>query len=175
MSFLERYPEATLQDIYKGSFQDYFGPAHALSNRESVRRYILSEMEQVASEAEPTLEPCGWRTNYYRVDLAWVKSGAIDIDTLVDAFMASAKNIDVMLLESWQREWNVIEAVVRSVAPTLPNLDNDSAAIAEMLDRGEYVVHHSDRFNAAYHPHYRIISQDFATKIFNEELALSYF
>lgn len=175
MSFLERYPEATLQDIYKGSFQDYFGPAHALADRESVKRYIISEMGQVASEAEPTLEPCGWRGNYYRVDLAWVKSGTIDIDTLVDAFMASAKDIDVTLLENWQREWSIIEAVVRNIAPTLLNIDKDSTAIAEMLDRGEYVVHHSDRFNAAYHPHYRIISQDYASKIFNEELALSDF
>lgn len=175
MSFLERYPEATLQDIYKGSFQDYFGPAHALSNRESVERYILSEMEQVSSDAEPILEPCGWRANYYRIDLAWIKSGAIDIDTLVDAFMASAKDIDASLLESWQREWSIIETVVKSIAPSLPNIDEDSAAIAAMLERGEYVVHHSDRFNAAYHPHYRIICQDYATKIFNEELALSDF
>ena len=43
-SFLLRYPEATLQDIYKGSFQDYFGPAHIVSDREAAKRYILREL-----------------------------------------------------------------------------------------------------------------------------------
>ena len=32
--FMQKYPEATLQDIYKGSFQDVFGPAHLLTNCE---------------------------------------------------------------------------------------------------------------------------------------------
>ena len=44
-TYFERYPEATLQDIYKGSFQDVFGPAHILTNREAVVNYIKHEME----------------------------------------------------------------------------------------------------------------------------------
>ena len=43
-SYLSKYPEATLQDIYKGSFQDVFGPAHLLTNREAVKNYIIKEM-----------------------------------------------------------------------------------------------------------------------------------
>lgn len=166
MSFLERYPEATLQDIYKGSFQDYFGPAHALSNRESVKSYILSEMEQIVDDYEPILEPCGWRGNYYRVDLAWVKKGVVNIDTLVDAFMAHAKEFDPSQLNDWQREWLVIQSVVMSVAPGMRNFKNDSLAIAAMLQEGKYVVHHSQVFNSHYHPHYRIVSKKIVGQFF---------
>ena len=37
-TYFQRYPQATLQDIYKGSFQDVFGPAHILTNKESVTK-----------------------------------------------------------------------------------------------------------------------------------------
>ena len=158
MSFLERYPEATLQDIYKGSFQDYFGAAHALSNREGVKRYILSELEQVAEDATPSTEPCGWRGQYVRVDLAWLKSGRVDIDDFVNAFMESA--------DVWRREWGVIEFVVRRVAPDIKDFERDSAALRQMLSEGRYVVHHSEAFNAAYSPHYRIIRKDKIDMIF---------
>ena len=31
------YPEATLQDIYKSCFQDYFGPVHIIASEEDAR------------------------------------------------------------------------------------------------------------------------------------------
>lgn len=166
MSLLERYPEATLQDIYKGSFQDYFGAAHALSNREGVKRYILSELEPVAEDATPSTEPCGWRGQYVRVDLAWLKSGRVDIDDFVNAFMASAESVDEQRIDAWRREWGVIESVVRRVAPDIKDFERDSAALRQMLSEGHYVVHHSEEFNAAYSPHYRIIRKDKIDMIF---------
>ena len=41
---LSNYPQSTLQDVYKSCFQDYFGPAHIISNREAARRYIEYEL-----------------------------------------------------------------------------------------------------------------------------------
>lgn len=43
--FFNKYPKATLQDLYKGSFQDYFGAAHPLTDREAVKRYIQTELQ----------------------------------------------------------------------------------------------------------------------------------
>lgn len=157
VSFLERYPEATLQDIYKGCFQGFFGAAHAVADREAVSDYILAEMEQVAVSAEPVLEPCGWRGNYYRVDLAWVRSGRVELSALVDAFMAGAGPVEPRQIEDWRREWALIESVVRSVAPDIPRLEEDADALRKMLSEGRYAVHHSAEFNAAYNPHYRVV------------------
>lgn len=166
MSFLERYPKATLQDIYKGCFQDYFGPAHALSDREGVKRYIISEMEKVSSERASEVEPCGWRGEYYRVDLSLVKNGRVELDAFVDAFMASAMVVDTSKIEDWKREWVVIQRVVRDVAPRLEGFERDSAMIEKLLGKGQYVVHHSDAFNSNYQPHYRILSKDIIHLIF---------
>ena len=40
---LDRYPAATLQDVYKTMFQDRFGVAHLLSDRAKVKAYIEQE------------------------------------------------------------------------------------------------------------------------------------
>ena len=68
-AYFQKYPEATLQDIYKGSFQDVFGPAHILTNKESVTKYIQYEMSQVESYENEDYVPCGWQGNFYQVNL----------------------------------------------------------------------------------------------------------
>ena len=41
------YPMATLQDLYKSCFQDYFGPAHIVADREGAVRYIRQELAEL--------------------------------------------------------------------------------------------------------------------------------
>ena len=48
--FLEKYPQATLQDIYKNNFQDYFGPSHIMADREGV--LTLNRIRTVARQTE---------------------------------------------------------------------------------------------------------------------------
>ena len=38
--------------------------------------------------------------------------------------------------------------------------------ISSYLDKGEFILHHSEAFSIAYNPHYRIIARD----IFEKEL-----
>ena len=88
-SLLQRYPDATLQDVYKSFFQDYFGVAHLLAEREKVKSYIEYETNS-ATEFDSTLyEPCGWRGNFVRVNLLAIKKGYIDSNALTDAFIKS--------------------------------------------------------------------------------------
>lgn len=166
--FLKRYPDATLQDIYKGAFQDRFGPAHILTDRKAVKTYINKELEDMTGDARydcgrdvwDYCEPCGWRANFYRVDLAVLKDGVVPIDAFVDAFMESANGIDTTLTSAWVEEWGEMVHAVRQVAPDLHNFASDSVSIARILSCGKYVVHHSSRFNKTYSPHYRIIRKD---------------
>lgn len=161
-SFLQKYPLATLQDIYKGSFQDYFGAAHILTDREAVKAYILQELETMSPDrpVNSYYEPCGWQGRYYRVDLALIKEGKVGIDEFVDMFMESASGKTPLLTQEWMDEWQMIQATVRKVAPRLKDFSADSARIAALLQGGEYVVHHTSVFNEHYHPHYRIIRKD---------------
>lgn len=162
--FISQYPKATLQDIYKGAFQDKFGPAHILTDRTAVERYINQELKDMDNEKRANrkkyYEPCSWRGNFYRVDLSVIKDGKVPMDNFVDAFMQSAQGIDTNLTAAWVEEWNEMQKVVHEVAPDIERFSADSLAIASLLSEGKYVVHHSRQFDEAYHPHYRIIRRD---------------
>ena len=160
-AMMRDYPDATLQDVYKSCFQDYFGVAHLLGSREQVYNYICSELcANDYVEGARYYEPCGWQGNYYRVFLNAIKEGYITADILTDAFMASAPEVAPLVTEKWVAQWTAIENVVREHYPDLYNLEVDSQAIKELLSQEKYVMHHSRRYNASYHPHYRIIRKD---------------
>lgn len=159
-TYLQRYPEATLQDIYKGSFQDVFGPAHILTNREAVVNYIKREMETAEKFEDADYIPCGWQGQFLQVNLKVIADGRVPMDDFVDAFMASANGIDTTLTQTFVEDWKLIQQAVRKVAPTLEGFTEDSTLLAGLLSEGKYVVHHSRKFNQHYHPHYRIIRRD---------------
>ena len=165
-TYLDRYPEATLQDIYKGSFQDVFGPAHLLRNREAVIKYIQYEIESSTPLTGEDYVPCGWQGNFLQVNLKIIADGRISINDFADAFIASANGIDTTLTKNWLEEWQLLQQTVRKVSPTLEGFTEDSILIANLLKEGKYVVHHSQKFNQHYQPHYRIIRKD----IFQKEI-----
>ena len=159
-TYFQRYPQATLQDIYKGSFQDVFGPAHILTNKESVTKYIQYEMSTVESYENEDYVPCGWQGNFYQVNLKVIADGRVPMDTFVEAFMASAQGIDTTLTPKFIEDWQWMQQSVRKVIPDLEGFEKDSVLLAHLLEEGKYVVHHSQKFNDHYHPHYRIIRKD---------------
>ena len=165
-TYFQRYPQATLQDIYKGSFQDVFGPAHILTNKESVTKYIQYEMNQVESYENEDYVPCGWQGNFYQVNLKVIADGRVPMDTFVEAFMASAQGIDTTLTPQFIEDWQWMQQSIRKVVPDLEGFEEDSTLLAHLLEEGKYVVHHSQKFNDHYQPHYRIIRKD----IFEEKI-----
>lgn len=165
-TYFQKYPEATLQDIYKGSFQDVFGPAHILTDRDAVKKYIQYEMSQVESYENEDYVPCGWQGNFYQVNLKVIADGRVPMDTFVEAFMASAQGIDTTLTPKFIEDWQGMQESVHKVVPDLEGFEKDSTLLAQLLKEGKYVVHHSEKFNTHYHPHYRIIRKD----IFEEKI-----
>lgn len=169
-TFFDRYPEATLQDIYKGSFQDTFGPAHLLNNRESVKNYIVQEMKEAESYPAEDYMPCGWQGNFLQVNLKVVADGRVPLDVFVDAFMAGANGVDTTLTPVFLEEWEALLQTVRRVQPHLPGFAHDSTLLARLLGEGQYVVHHSRSFDNTYHPHYRIIRRDLFEELIQPRL-----
>ena len=165
-TLLQRYPKATLQDIYKSFFQDYFGVAHLLAERDKVKGYIEYETNS-ATEFDSTLyEPCGWRGNFVRVNLLAIKKGSISSDALTDAFIKSREASCDSVTGEWLGEWQQIMEATRQAAPAMENFQRDSALIAKNLAEGKYMMHHSRQYNEYYHPHYRIIHRS----IFEQEI-----
>ena len=155
-NFFTKYPEATLIDVYKDNFQDYFGPAHLLSDRNAVKKYIEYELANADTLCETYYEPCGWRGQYVRVNLSVITDSLLGIEDFVNIFMDSAQG-EPALTQDWLDEWAAIQATVRRLYPHLENFATDSAHIVHQLSEGNYVMHHSQSFNQHYHPHYRII------------------
>lgn len=155
---LETYPESRLQDLYKSFFQDRFGPGHIIRDRQSALEYILSEIAEADTLAGPRTEPCGWQGNYIRVNLSVITDGLISAEELTNALMASAKEVKPEDIEHWKDEWAEIVAIIEKDHPDIPDLAEDKSKIEELLSSGQYAYHHSAAYEAAYHPHYRIIA-----------------
>ena len=187
-AFLERYPKATLQDVYKNSFQDYYGPAHIMASRDNVIAYLRRELKKMELEKAPPMKirlhsaaagkssdtvglqggkvdpvhyytPCGWRHNYYQVSLEMIADGLISVEDFADAFLAGGGE-EPQVTEAWLEEWKLIKKAVKKVAPKMEGFKEDDARITSLIKEGKYVVHHSGSFNLAYKPHYRIMRRD---------------
>lgn len=187
-SFLERYPAATLQDVYKNNFQDVFGPAHIMAERKGVLAYLARELDKMKIEkggpvrvtalsqdgallaetsgkpsgkkdASYYYNPCGWRNNYYQVSLEMIADGLISIEDFADAFIAGGGK-EPEVTDEWMQEWNLIKKTVRKVSPDMQGYRDDAGRITALIKEGKYVVHHSGNYVMAYKPHYRIIRKD---------------
>lgn len=163
---MQGYPKSTLKDLYKNFFQDKFGPGHIVSDTTAAGNYLRREMISYTETEGEIAEPTGWEGNFYRVNLSVIKNGQIPYQTFFDAFIRSVNGIRPVTVAEWQKEWNRIEGIIRSMNLSLPDYENDRKEIDDRLERGEYVGHHSKAFEDSYSPHYRIISKE----IFEQEL-----
>ncbi|MDR1347031.1 MAG: hypothetical protein LBJ63_01175 [Prevotellaceae bacterium] len=158
---IERYPNSTLQDIYKNFYQDYFGTEHAIPDKKAVEEYLLYELSVMQDVNYDTIiEKTGWRNNFVRVPLSLVKCGKISADELLLAFVESAVKVDTETADNWIAEWNVIVKILEEMHLDIEGFDNDKREIAELLiENPKMALHHSKKFNNSYHPHYRIVEK----------------
>ena len=154
-----RYPQATLQDIYKTCYQDYFGAEHLLTDTASARKYLhleLDECRESDMSAMPEEEPTGFRHRFSRINLSKVINGEITEQQLLSMFIeAAAKNN--AFGDDWAEEWDKIASVALQVNPKW----RDPELIAELQEAAQTnrAVRHSDAFRKTYNPHYRIVKQ----------------
>lgn len=157
---LKSYPASTLQDIYKSFFQDEFGPGHLAPDSAGAARYLAYELSEMSSRGNYIPEPCGTGRNFYRVPLDLVKDSFLSSTDLLDAFMESASGFKEPEIDAWKAKWMMIVTEIDAMGLGLPNYEADKEALANMLDSGQAVVHHSTAYEQAYQPHYRIISKE---------------
>ena len=150
------YPQATLQDVYKTCYQDFFGAEHMISDTASVRAYLKYELEQMTNDevVMPSMEPTGFRHRFVRMNLQQVMHGQMTEDELFNAFLEAA-NESTPVHDHWADEWAQIETIALQVQPAWQN--EELQTLLHQAARNQQAVHHSAAFREAYHPHYRII------------------
>lgn len=163
---MERYPHSTLRDLYKNYFQDRFGPGHIIADEKAADNYLRYELENAATMEGDDYEPTGYEERFMRVNLSVIADGRVPYDKYLSAFVRSVNGIEPITVEQWREEWAVIDKVINEMNLNLPNYEADRAEIWALLERGEYVMHHSKLFEQHYDPHYRIIERE----IFQREI-----
>lgn len=151
------YPQSTLQDVYKAFYQEHFGPEHMITDTAAVRKYLDHELTVMGDERGALYyEPIGLEGNYVRVYLKAVKDNLITAQELLQAFLDSAAARQEPAVE-WAAKWNTIVEVIDAIKPGFGDSERDLLYKASLENQA---VHHSRAYNAAYHPHYRIIHRN---------------
>jgi len=151
------YPLATLQDIYKTCYQDYFGAEHLMNDTAAAKKYIHYELEQCRDtdlSLMPKYEPTGFRHRFTRVNFSCLLDGELTEEQLVMMFIAAAGK-DNAYGDDWATEWRIIEKTALEVNPLWADTELQSE-LREAADN-RYAVRHSEAFRNNYNPHYRIV------------------
>ena len=151
------YPESTLQDIYKSFYQEHFGPGHIISDTASARRYLVRELSEMGKTQSPYFEPTGSQGDYVRVYLSAVADSLITAEQLLDAFVRSANSRQEPEVR-WLDKWEAIVSIIQANKMEIEGFEADLPLLTEAA-RNNQAVHHSRRYNEAYHPHYRIVER----------------
>ena len=154
---LATYPKSTLQDIYKSFYQEHFGPGHIISDTASARHYLMRELSEMGETQSPYFEPTGSQSDYVRVYLSAVSDSLITAKQLLDAFVRSA-NLWQEPTVSWLEKWEAIVSIIQANKIELEGFETDLPLLTEAAQNNQ-AVHHSRRYNEAYHPHYRIVER----------------
>ena len=154
---LVTYPESTLQDIYKSFYQEHFGPGHIISDTASARHYLMRELSEVGTTQSPYYEPTGSQGDYIRVYLSAVADSLITAEQLLDALIRSANSRQEPTV-SWLEKWEAIVSIIQANKMEIEGFETDLPLLNEAA-RNNQAVHHSQPFNEAYHPHYRIVER----------------
>lgn len=166
-SYMNRYPEASLQDVYKWCFQDVYGPGHIIKDSASCAQYLQNELASMSPSAHQWyFEYCGPNGNFVRVNLDLINRHLITVDQLVSALMRSAEQTQKMPLYDWTGIWQRYQQKLSTMTPRPKDFEQNAEQLAQHLASGQYVFHHSDNFNKVYDMHYRIIRRD----IFEQEI-----
>lgn len=157
---MKYYPASQYRDIYKNFMQDFFGPGHILADTAAAGKYLRSELAEEGPFEGPDYEPTGYKGNFYRVNLSLLKSGKLPYSLFFKCFVESVQGIEPPSGEEWMKIWSEIDKIIVEKGIRFPEEDADREALAKQFAEGDYIVHHSQRFNDSVHFHYRIISDD---------------
>lgn len=162
---MSTYPVSQYRDVYKNFMQDFFGPGHILSDTAKSGKYLRSELMEDGCFGGPLYEKTGYKGNFYRVNLSLVRDGVIPYDVFFNTFVESIQGIVPPSGKEWMSTWNMIDSVITSKGLKFIDEDIDRKALSGRFEKGDYVAHHSQRFNDSVKFHYRIISKEKFEKI----------
>ncbi len=157
---ISHYPYSQYRDVYKNFMQDFFGPGHILADTAVSARYLRHELAEEGPFEGPLYEKTGFRGNFYRVNLSVIKDSIVPYDIFFNTFVESVQGITPPSGEEWMKTWTLIDSVISAKDIHFIDEETDRQALQSQFAEGNYIAHHSRRFNDSVHFHYRIISRE---------------
>ena len=152
-----QYPAATLQDLYKSCYQDFFGAEHLMTDTAAARHYLNEELAGFRTDGRtgiPEQEPSGFRHRFVRISLACVTEGKMTEEELLQRFVEAASH-DNALTADWAEVWKRIERIAIQTVPAWKDSTLQAGLMQAAMQHS--AVRHSDAYREAYRPHYRIV------------------
>ncbi len=155
-----RYPEMQVQDWYKLLHQASMGNRHLGVEDSLIYNYLIGEMDRIeASASEPLIEYISPDSMTVRLNLRPYKAGGGDPAALFSAMQSTWDTVEpsTELLAAY---WN--DLLVLSKADRLkPSADVFAGFFSEKSKEGFPAVHHSQIYNEAYKPAYRVLLREY--------------
>lgn len=155
-----------MQDAYKRLYQATRGGEHAVPDRQSARTWLDNEWSnlEAAQQGEITWEPLCPGGEIGRLNLRPFRAAGGNADELLDAFLASARDYKAEP-SAFTDVWS--ELGKRLKKQSIGALDHKAweKLDAEMKKKNYPAIHHSDEYQEANHPAYRILTGDQARQI----------
>jgi hypothetical protein len=155
-----RYPLLQVEDLYKLAHQGALGSEHATQNISDARNWLAREIGDLPeSSAEPIADEISPENHIVRIHLKpYIEAGG-DSNDLLAAFFKTANeyhgNIDLL-----KDNWRCIEDLV--VQGELGISPEKIRTFFKSMEAMSFpAVHHSEQYEHAYHPSYRVIKLDF--------------
>ncbi len=153
---LVAYPSLSLIDIYKSFFQDACGPGHLIEDEATFRTCFSNELKNMKSRGNRLVEVCGCGFRYCRIPMDIVIDGLLDEEEFMLACIASASSFAIPSVEEWKKSWEEIFNILLPQQQHIRDFNKDSLVIFTSLEKGLFMMSHSDLYKRLYDPHYRI-------------------
>lgn len=145
----KRYPLMTEEDIVKFVFQGMLGVGHLINSEQEAKDRLSAEMATLnPNEDEPLIEKIS--SDWVRLNLRPAKAKGMTVDDIAWYLVRSA-------------EWGALSFTRQNVYNFCVKLDGSErmkAAVVKVLDE-HWLPSHSEQYQKAYHPAYRVLYKDF--------------
>lgn len=158
-----RYPCWVAPDLYKLIHQAAMGSGHALTNREEAHAMLEVELAGLDEGLdEPLLDAIAPDGAMLRVHLRTLVQKGLSPDALLEAFIKTANQFkgDERVLKAYMIQ--AVELADHSLIHM--RLHTLTRYLALVSSAGYPAVRHSEEFNLAYHPAYRVVASEYLPK-----------
>lgn len=156
-----RYPQWKVPDLYKLLHQGVMGSEHAVTDPGHARRWLEDELAHLAPSSiqEPLVDPISPNGAIVRVHLRPFSLTNLDPALLLEAFLQTASDYNGSTLDLEHAWLDARDLCVKELLPFSPQeLDTFFTPIRK---NGFPAVHHSETYEAFYHPAYRVVARAF--------------